>query len=50
MLDSLLAQDPGNRVGDITLAAAVRANDRGNAIACEDDFRVIREGFKAGDF
>ena len=42
----LLAQYPAHRVGYITLAAAVRAYNRGYALA-EFEYRFIGKGFKA---
>src|SRR5687768_13174105 len=50
VLHTLLAQNPGNRVGHVALAAAVGANDGGDSISCEDYFGVVGEGFKPGDF
>ena len=50
MLNALLAEDPGDSVGNVTLAAAVRANDGGDSVSSEDYFGVVGEGFKAGDF
>ena len=49
VLDSLLAQHPGDCVRNVTFAAAIRAYDRSDAVACEDNFRVIGEGFESGD-
>ena len=39
MFDSLLAHEPCNRIGDVALAAAIGANDGGDTVTCEDDFR-----------
>ena len=50
VFNPLLAQNPGNRVGDVALAAAVRADDGGYSVSCEDYFGVVGEGFEAGDF
>ena len=50
VLDLLLAQDPRDCVGDVRLAAAVGADNHGDAVACEDEFCVVGEGFEAGDF
>ena len=46
---ALLAEHPRYRVGDIGLAAAVRADDRGDAAASEDYLSVVCKGFKTGD-
>jgi hypothetical protein len=50
VFDALLAQNPGNRVGNIALAAAVGADDGGDSVSCEDYFGVVGEGFKPSDF
>ena len=50
MLYALLAQNPGDRIGNVALAAAIRPDDAGDSVTGEDDFSVVREGFKAGDF
>ena len=50
VLDALLAEDPGDGVGNITFAAAVRANDGGDSVSCEDYFGVVGEGFEASNF
>ena len=50
VLNPLLAQNPGDRVGDVALTAAVRADDGGYSVSCEDYFGVVGEGFEAGDF
>ena len=50
VLDALLAQNPGDRVGNVALAAAVWPDDGGYSVSCEENFGVVREGFEAGDF
>ena len=50
VLDTLLAQNPRNRVSNVAFAAAVRADDGGYSVSCEDYFGVVGEGFEAGDF
>src|SRR5690349_22976062 len=50
MLHALLAEHPRDRVSYVALAAAVRTNDGGDSISCEDYFGVVGEGFKPGDF
>ena len=50
MLDALLAENPGDRIGDVALAAAVWPDDGGNSVTCEENFGVVREGFEAGNF
>src|SRR5262249_10822144 len=50
MLHALLAEDPRDRVSYVAFAAAVRANDGGDSISCEDYFGVVGEGFKPSDF
>src|SRR5688500_13222253 len=50
VLDPLLAQNPGNSVSDVALAAAVWTNDGCYAFACEEDFSVVRKGFESGYF
>jgi hypothetical protein len=50
VLNALLAEDPGNRVCDVTLAAAVWAYDGGDSVSSEDYFGVVGEGFEPSDF
>ena len=50
VLNALLAEDPGNRVRDVALTAAVRTDDSGDSVSCEDYFSVIGEGFEPSDF
>ena len=50
VLDALLAQDPGDSVGNIALAAAIRADNAGYAITSEDEVSMVRKGLKARDF
>src|SRR6185369_3328313 len=50
VLHALLAQNPGNRIGDVAFTAAVRTDDGGYPVSCEDYFGVVGEGFEAGDF
>ena len=45
----LLAEDPGDGVGDVGLAAAVGADDGGDAFAGELDLSAITEGLEAED-
>jgi hypothetical protein len=42
-LGALLAQNPGNGVGNIAFAAAVRAHNCGNSRFLNGDFALIRE-------
>ncbi len=44
---ALLAQNPRNRVNDIGLAAAIRANDAGQPAAAEGDLRLFAKRFEA---
>ncbi len=46
-LGRLLAEHPGDRVGNIRLAAAVRADDGGDAFAMELQFGAITERFES---
>jgi hypothetical protein len=50
MLYALFTQDPGYRVCDIALAAAVGADDRRDPISCKYNLCVVSEGLEAGDF
>ena len=50
MFDALLAQHPGDRVGNITLAAAVWPYNSGYSITCEDEVSVVGKGLEARDF
>src|SRR5205823_1832704 len=45
-LGGLLAENPGDGVGDVGLAAAVRADDSGNALAGELDLGAVTEGLE----
>ena len=47
---ALLAQDPGNGVHDIGLAAAVGSDDAGKPGAAEGDLRFFAERFEAHQF
>ncbi len=47
-LDALLSEDPGDGVGDVALATAVRADDPGHA-ALEIQFLLVAEGLEAND-
>ena len=46
-LGALFAKNPGDRVGDIALAATVRADDTGNSGFDDGDICLIRERFEA---
>ena len=48
-LGRLLAQHPGNGVGDIRLAAAVRADDGGDAVAVKLQLGAVAERFESED-
>jgi len=48
-LGRLLPEHPGDGVGDIRLAAAVRADDGGNAFAVELELRAIAERLESQD-
>ena len=48
-LRALFAHDPGQGIGDVALAAPVRADNRGHS-AIEREFGAIGEGFETGDF
>src|SRR5262249_2185662 len=50
VLHALLAQNPGDGVGDVALAAAVRPDDRSYAITSEAKVSMIREGLEPCDF
>ena len=50
MLDSLLAQNPGDGVGNIALAAAIRSDHGGDTVTGKDNLCVVREGFETDDF
>ena len=45
----LLAEHPGDGVGDVRFAAAVGPDDGGDAFAGELDFGAVAEGFEAED-
>ena len=47
-LHALLAEDPGDGVGDVALAAAVGAHDAGDP-ALEGEFLLVAEGLEADD-
>jgi len=47
---ALFTQHPRDRVGDVALTAAIRADDGSDSVSSEDDFGVVGEGFEAGDF
>ena len=46
-LGGLLAEDPGDCVGDVGFAAAIGTYDYGDALAGELDFGSVAEGFEA---
>ncbi len=46
-LVALLAQDPGDGVDDVGLAAAIGADNAGDPDAAEGDRRLLEEGFEA---
>src|SRR5207249_12237174 len=48
-LGALFAHYPGDRIGDVALAASVRADDGGNALV-EGKLRLVGEGFESVDF
>jgi len=50
MLDALFAQNPGNRIRDVALAAAVWADNGGYTFTGKDEVGVIREGLEARNF
>jgi len=50
MLYTLLAEYPGNRVRYVAFSATIGSNDGRDPIPCKYNFRVIGEGFEAGDF
>ena len=50
MFDALLAQHPGDRVGNIALAAAVWPYNSSYSITCEDEVSVVGKGLEARDF
>jgi len=50
MLYPLLAQNPGDRVGDVALAAAIWSDNARDPLAGEDEVSVVREGLEARDF
>jgi hypothetical protein len=50
VLNSLLAQNPGDRVSDVALAAAVWPDNSSYSITSEDEVSVVSEGLKARDF
>ena len=47
-LRALFAHDPGQGIGDVALAAAIRADDRGHA-TIERQLRMVGEGLEASD-
>src|SRR5207244_5791461 len=48
-LGALLAHHPGDGVGHVALAAAVRSDNRGDA-SVEGELRAVRKRFEAVDF
>ena len=50
MLHALFAQNPGNRVGNIALAAAIRPDNARYSITSEDEVSMVRKGLEARDF
>src|SRR2546423_13907010 len=50
MLHALLAQPPGDRVGNIALAAAIRSDNARYSLTGEDEVSVVRKGLESSDF
>ena len=50
MLHALFAQNPGDRVGHVALAAAVGSDNSSYAVTSKDEVSMIRKGLKARDF
>ncbi len=50
MFDSLLAQNPGDRIRNVALAATVRPDNGSYAFTRKDEISMVREGLKARDF
>src|SRR6185436_19458657 len=50
MFDALLAQDPGDRVGNIALAAPVRPDNGSYALTGEAKVSMVRKGLESHDF
>jgi hypothetical protein len=50
VLYALFAQNPGNGVSDVALAAAIRSDDGSYPVSGEDYLCVVGEGFKTGNF
>ena len=46
VLDPLFAKYPGYGIRDVTFAAAVGPDNGGNAVTCEENLGVVREGFE----
>src|SRR5206468_4571902 len=50
MLYPLFAQNPGDGVGDVALAATIRPDNRSYPVTGEDEVSVVRKGLEARDF
>src|SRR5688572_9769351 len=50
VLDALLAQNPGDRVGNVALAAAVRPDNCSYAVAGKAKVSMVRKGLESRDF
>src|SRR5262245_1273171 len=50
VLHALFAQNPGDRIRDIALSAAVRPDNAGYAITSEAKVSMVREGLESRDF
>ena len=49
VFDPLFAEDPGYCIRDIAFAAAIRPDNGSNAVTCEENLGVVREGFETGN-
>ena len=47
---ALFAEHPRDGIGDVRLAAAVRTDDRSDAVAGENDLGIVRKRFKTCNF
>jgi hypothetical protein len=50
MLNPLLAENPGDGVGNVAFAAAIGPDDGSYAVTCKEYFSVIGEGLESSDF
>src|ERR1051326_5733815 len=50
MLDSLLAQHPGDRVGHVALSATVGPDDARYSVSSEDEVSMVGKGLEARYF